>query len=61
MSYRGNFYTFITQQDEVCKRCSKELPTGSQAWGDDDGENIYCENCMPEAEGLWEYEREKGL
>ncbi len=55
-----NFYKFITQQDEVCKVCGKELPTGSQAWGDDDGEHIYCEACMPDAEAYYDYKREQG-
>jgi len=60
MSYFRNFYQFITQTDEVCLKCGKELPTGSQAWGDEDGEHIYCEKCMPDGEAYYDYKREQG-
>ena len=39
---------FITQQDEVCEYCGKELPKGSSCWLNND--EIYCVECAEELE-----------
>jgi NAD-dependent SIR2 family protein deacetylase len=38
----------VLQQDEVCKKCGKELPKGSFARYDEFNDVVYCEECFDE-------------
>ena len=45
---------FITQQDEQCVHCDKELPKGSNCYFDD--YDFYCIECAEKLEARYEVE-----